>query len=163
AHWSRCRSMRAEPAVQRWPDWQSTAIRAPKMGARASAKLQAERGRFSKRKLNSERANFTVREFSSIQHGKATRGHARTPKASRKEKNSLVNFARSALECDESSHRFHLRCRLPVGSFRNFVHDFVTPEVIDERVACLYRMHHAFRRWRFEQRTQFHEVMAGAA
>ncbi len=63
----------------------------------------------------------------------------------REKKNSLANFARSALECDESSHRFHLRCRLPVGSFRNFVHDFVTPEVIDECVARLHGMHHAFR------------------
>jgi len=43
------------------------------------------------------------------------------------------------------------------------VHDFVTPEVIDERVARLHGMHQAVRRWRFEKRAQFHEVMAGAA
>src|SRR5439155_23933335 len=51
----------------------------------------------------------------------------------------------------------------PLTRFRNFMHDVVTPEVIDERVACLHGMHDRFRRWGFEQRTQFHEVMACAA
>src|SRR5437763_3017685 len=102
--------MRAEPAVQRWPDWQSTAIRVPKLGARASAKLQAERGRLCK------------------------------PEAS-----------------EDLSHRSQL-----FGS-RNTMHDFVTPEVIDQRVACLHRVHERLRRRRFEQCAQFHEVMTGAA
>src|SRR5205085_7497041 len=102
--------MRAEPAVQRWPDWQSTAIRAPKLGARASAKLQAERGRLCK------------------------------PEAS-----------------EDLSHRSQLS-----GS-RNTMHDFVAPEVIDEGVPRLHRVHDRLRRRRFEQCAQFHEVMAGAA
>src|SRR4029453_12913018 len=40
------------------------------------------------------------------QRRKATRGRVRTPKASRKEMRPLEDLARSALECDASSHRF---------------------------------------------------------
>jgi hypothetical protein len=59
--------------------------------------------------------------------------------------------------CEDLSDRWQL------SDGGKLVHNFVTPEVIDDRVARLHGMHHKFRGWRFEQRTQFHEVMAGAA
>ena len=43
------------------------------------------------------------------------------------------------------------------------MHDFVAPAVIDEGVPRLNGVHDRLCRWRFEQGTQFHEVMTGAA
>ena len=44
----------------------------------------------------------------------------------------------------------------------NPLHNFVPPEIIDDRVACLHGVQNAIRLWPVKQRSQFHEMMAAA-
>jgi hypothetical protein len=45
----------------------------------------------------------------------------------------------------------------------NPLHNFVPPEIIDHRVACLHWVQNAIRLRFIEQRSQFHEMMAAAS
>jgi hypothetical protein len=42
----------------------------------------------------------------------------------------------------------------------NPLDNFVPPEIIDDRVACLHRVQNAIRLRPVKQRSQFHEMMA---
>src|SRR5204863_7082088 len=44
----------------------------------------------------------------------------------------------------------------------NPLHNFVPPEKIDDRIACLHGVQNAIRLRPVKQRSQFHEMMAGA-
>src|SRR4029077_20404856 len=73
----------------------------------SSRNSQVKRTAARSAKINCKQSGS--RQFQNL---KATRGRVRTLKASRNRIHVLNNFARSALECGESSHRFETETRL---------------------------------------------------